>query len=677
MKLRATAVMLACWCSSAIGASDPATGQPKETSRYILYKFLQPIGSERDTFTPIGDGSTAARAIFTFNDRGTDVPFAASWRVGPDGLPVDYDAWGDIARGAHLDDHVHSDGAGKFRVTRLGAALRTITVTTPWAMISGYSPLLGQELLARTWIARGRPARLPLLPEGEAELESRGEETYALEGKQLTFEHVAVRGLVWGREDLWLDEAGKLAALVTRDAEYDHFEGARMQYAPLIEQLVARAAADAVAALADAARAGSEPARLVALVGGRLIDGSGAPPVDDAVIVYDGDRIVAAGSRATTHIPDGARRIDVSGKTIIPGLWDMHAHVEQVEQLAAYLAAGVTTVRDEGNIMSFITSLRDTVEAGRGLGPRIIVDGLVDGAGKRSLGTLQVDRESEIAPMIDQLVKAHCAELKIYSSVRPELVPKLVAEAHRRGLRVTGHVPSGMDVIDALAAGFDGINHVSHVTSLALPKKRDDLRKLTRDEIRRRLMAIDLASPPFARALQTMAQRKTVLDPTLALMELGSYPLDELQRREPGIAKLPRELRHGIQGVDPENAALSDGIFKKELAIVGEAHRRGVPIVAGTDQAVIGHSLHRELELYVAAGFTPLEALQSATLVPARALGRDRDLGTIAPGKRADLVILDGDPLADIRNTRKIAFVIARGQMREPAPLWKLSGFSP
>src|SRR5439155_23058627 len=122
----------------------------------------------------------------------------------------------------------------------------------------------------------------------------------------------------------------------------------------------------------------------------------------------------------------------------------------------------------------------------------------------------------------------------------------------------------------------------------------------------------------------------------------------ELARREPGLAKMPAELRGAYGGVDPESAAYHDAQFRKSLEIVREAHRRGVPIVAGTDIGVLGHSLHREMALYVAAGFTPLEALQAATLVPARALGRDAEVGTIAVGKRADLVVVDGNPLADI-----------------------------
>jgi imidazolonepropionase-like amidohydrolase len=400
--------------------------------------------------------------------------------------------------------------------------------------------------------------------------------------------------------------------------------------------------------------------------------------VVDAVVVVDGDRIVAAGPRAQTHVPRGARTVELAGATIVPGLWDMHAHIEQVEQAAAYLAAGVTTVRDEGNIPPFIGAVRDAIEGGRGVGPRVIADCLVDSDDKLALGTWRVNALEDVAPLVERAVKAGCAEIKIYSSLKPPLVAPLCAEAHRRGLRVTGHVPTGMDINDALDAGFDGVSHIRYVTSPLFPKKRQELEKLSRAEVRRRLTELDPQSPTMQRLFQRMAAQHTLYDPTVALYELLMHPAAELARREPGLAKMPRELRgaYGV-GMDPEDVAPSAKVFDKYLELIREMHRRGVTIVAGTDVGVPGHSLPRELELYVQAGLTPLEALQAATLVPARALGRDRELGTVAAGKRADLLVVDGDPLADIHALRKVRLVVARGRTYDPKIMWKLAGFVP
>ena len=662
----------------AAAPGELASREPDQTVRYALYKFMQRIGLERDTYTKTTDGGTEAKAIFSFQDRGAAVPLTALYRLGPGGAVLRYQSWGNIARGATLDDRVVARGDGSFGVYQLGAGERRAAAGQGGAIaaISGYAPLLGQQLLLKAWARHGRPQALALLPAGTARITSRGKASFPLEGKTVTLEHLAVLGLLWGREDVWIDDEGGLAAVVTRDAEFDHFEAVRDRFAPLLPELTRRAGADAVAWLAEVAKgADHSPKGAVALVGGRLVDGTDRAPVADAVVVYEGDRIVAAGPRAGTKIPAGATVLDVSGQTILPGLWDMHAHVEQVEQGAVYLAAGVTTVRDLGNILEFITAVRDAVAAGRGLGPRVLVSCLVDGDGPRALGTLRISRTADIAPMLDRLKAAGCLEVKLYSSIRPELVRPIADAAHQRGLRVTGHVPDGMDVLQALDAGYDGINHLDYVTDVALP--RAEREKLSPAEVRRRQGALDLKSPVMQRVFDKIAAKRPLVDDTLALYDLYRHTTEENLRREPGLGKLPRELRSLFDGVDKADAAEHAAVFDKLVAVLGELHRRGVPIVAGTDISVPGHSLHRELELYVQAGMTPLQAIQAATVVPARAMGLGGELGTVEVGKRADLVLIAGDPLADIRAVRKVARVVARGRLYDPAALSRLVGFTP
>lgn len=648
--------------------------QPEGTEVFALYKFLQRIGMERTTFTKARDGGTEVKTTFTFNDRGTDVSLGSLYRLAADGSVARFEAWGTNARGAPYDVRVAAtDGA--FEVQRLGEEPRQVPPAKPFAVASGYAPVIGQELMVQAWLAALRPSRLRLLPEGEVAIESRGKESFTVDAKPVALEHLAVRGLVWGREDLWIDEAGKLAGLVTRDAEFDHFEAIRADLTPAVEEMVARAGADAVAWLGEAVPASHKTGTL-ALVGARLVDGTGAKPVEDAVVLIEGDRIRAAGPRGAVALPADAERIDLSGKTIVPGLWDMHAHVQQVEQMAAYLAAGVTTVRDVGNILPFIAAIRDSVEAGKGVGPRVLVDPIFDGEGRMAIGTLRIAAREDIVPMLDKAQRAGATEIKIYSSLKPALVAPVCAEAHRRGLKVTGHVPNGMNVLEAIEAGFDGVNHVSYAVDLELPAAAEERQKLSRGERRRRMANADLGAAPMQKLFALAAARHTTFDPTIALYELLMLPLEELKLREPGLAKMPPELRGAYAGGDPADATAA-ALFRKSLEIVGELHKHGVPIVAGTDIGVPGHSLHRELELYVEAGFTPMEALQAATLVPARAMGKDGELGTIAAGKRADVVVLDGDPLADIHAIRRISLVIARGRPYQPAPLWKIAGFAP
>ncbi|HEU4537383.1 MAG TPA: hypothetical protein VFS00_24855, partial [Polyangiaceae bacterium] len=479
-------------------------------------------------------GGVEAKAWFGFQDRGSQVPLAASFRLGPDGAPRLYEAWGNTSRISDVDDRFEFDAGGGVSIRRLRQAASSARPAAPFAIASGYAPLLAQDLMLRRWVAAGRPATMALVPEGQLAIESRGREGYDADGKRVTLEHVSVRGLVWGREDAWLDEAGKLAAVVTRDAEFDHFEAAREGFAGLLPALAASAGADGVAWLAGSAKSAERPqAGAVALVGGRLLDGKGGAPVPDAVVVYEGGKIVAAGPRATTKVPAGASRVDVSGRTIMPGLWDMHAHVQQVEQGAAYLAAGVTTVRDMGNILEFITGVRDAIDAGKGLGPRVLVDGLVDGDGPNAIGTIRLKTAADIAPTLDRLKRAGCHEVKLYSSVPAALVKPIAAEARRRGMRVVGHLADGIDAVRALADGYDGVSHVTQLFGVLFAPA--ELPKLSGEAMRRRILAADFSAPPMRDVVRAFAAKKAFLDDTLALYELFNHTEEENARREPGL----------------------------------------------------------------------------------------------------------------------------------------------
>ena len=645
---------------------------------FELHKFLAQIGSERDSFTALPDGSTEAKAVFAYNDRGSTVGLAVTYTFTPGGALRSYAAFGRTSRLTKIDDHIELLADGSFEVRRADQPVVRVAPRGLAVVVPGYAPMLGQDLLVRAWNQHGRPATLAAIPEGEIAseiaIESLGRETYRGATGPITLEHLVVRGLVWGREDLWLDDAGALAAVVTRDAEFDPHEAARRGFTELVPELTRRAGADGVAGLASAAHGAERSTRgVVALVGGRLIDGTGRAAIPDAVVVIVGERIAAVGPRATVAIPANAEVIDIAGASILPGLWDMHAHVGQVEQGASYLAAGVTTVRDMGNVLEFIAGVRDAIAAGTGLGPRILVDGLVDGAGTSAIGTVRITSRADIAPTIDRLIKLGCPEVKIYSSIAPGLVAPIAAYAHAHGLRVVGHIPTGMTAHQAIDAGYDSISHQTMLFNgfAGAPPVR------SLAEYIRRVASIDIASPAFARLASALVAHHVAIDDTLALDEQTRFTEQDNARREPGIQTLPRELRATLGGIAPSMAKLGGDAFAHELAIVGALHQRGVVFMAGTDIGVPGHSVHREIELYAMAGFTAMEAIQAATIVPARYMHQDRDSGTVEVGKRADLVIVRGDPLADLSAIRRTWLVVARGRVYDSAALWKLVGFRP
>jgi hypothetical protein len=237
----------------------------------------------------------------------------------------------------------------------------------------------------RYWAAHGRPASVPLLPHGTARIEWRGRDTVAAVngdggGPPVTLDRYSVSGIVWGRETLWCDASGRLAALVSVDAEFDHFEAVRPEFKSAVPQLVARAASDGMAAMADtAASEGPAANHVLAITGGAILDMTGRKPIAPGTVVVVDGRITAVGPSNRVVVPRRATVIGAAGKTVMPGLWDMHAHFEQVEWGPIYLAAGATTIRDVGNRLGFIVAARDAVAAGKGLGPRMLLAGIIDG----------------------------------------------------------------------------------------------------------------------------------------------------------------------------------------------------------------------------------------------------------------------------------------------------------
>ena len=485
-------------------------------------------------------------------------------------------------------------------------------------------------------------------------------------------------GLIWGRETLWFDASRNLIAAISTDAEFDHFEAIREGYESALGDFVGRAGADGMSALAELSKgiSGSR-ASTIAIVGGTLIDGTGAAPVQDAAVVIHKGRIVAAGPRSKVKIPKHANVVDAQGKTILPGLWDMHAHFEQVEWGPIYLAAGVTTVRDCGNEFEFITAVRDAVAQGHGLGPRLLLAGIVDGTGTYTLGVERVDTEEQAREWTDRYHAAGFQQMKIYSSVKLEELKAVADEAHHLGMTVTGHIPEGLNAYQAIEAGQDQINHIQYVADIMHAPFPSDM---SRADKRKAIANLDLDSPEAQKALTFLKEHHTVIDPTMALMEFFTATTAKPPASfEPGVNKVAPELAEQLTDVAPPNdrSEIGEKVYEKELAIVGALHRAGIPVVAGTDQTVPGHSLHREIELYVQAGFTPMEAIQAATIVSARAMGLEKESGTVEKGKRGDLILVNGNPLDDIHNIRNVEYVITNGTMFHAAELWQSVGFKP
>ena len=657
---------------------------PNESGKFRLHKFEQLIGEETYTITPDGNTLTL-KTDFKFNDRGTNVPLTATLRTVGRYFPESFVIKGKTSRHSQIDTEIsiNSSGAnpsGETATIRQDKETRTVPAPAVFFTIAGYAPVAVQMEMMRYWSAHGRPPQMPTLPSGAVKIQDRGSQAVAINGRDVRLERYTVQGLIWGMETLWMDSANNLAALVSTDAEFDHFEAMRDEYEPALSVFVASAAHDQMAFLAEMST--SLPGRhtgTFAFVGGTVVDVNGQPPIANATVVSSAGKIIAVGPSSQIKIPPDAQRIDVSGKYIIPGLWDMHAHYEQVEWGPIYLAAGVTTVRDVGNEFDFITQVRNAVNSGTALGPRMLLAGIVDGDGPGAIGVSRVNSPEDAQKWVARYHDAGFQQIKIYSSVTPENVKAICADAHKVGMTVTGHIPNGMNAYEGVEDGMDMINHISFILQLLLPKDFDP-KKATPEERMKVMMAADINSDEGKKAVAFFKEHGTVIDPTIALFELvarsESQPATQV---EPGVARVASELREQLVsgGVPSDIAAKRRKIFNNELAVIGALHHAGVPVVVGTDQAVPGFSVYREMELYEQAGFTPLEALQAATIVPARAMKVDSDSGSIEVGKRADLDVLDANPLDNIHNTRTLRMVLANGVLYDPRPLWESVGFSP
>ena len=655
--------------------ASPSAAVVAEQGKFILHKFENPIGEE--TFQIVRDGDLLnVKMDFKFTDRGTPVPLSASFRGSQDLTPEAFEIKGKNSRSTDIDEQVEVQST-QIRVRdrdKWTASARPAQFFT----IAGYAPATMQMLMVRFWASHRSPTELATFPSGRVKIEPRGQDQISRDGKNETLDRFTVEGLIWGRETLWFDSEKNLVAAVTTDAEFDHFEAIRDGYESALGTFVGKAGSDGMAALADLSKgiSGSR-AETLALVGGILIDGTGKDPLPDSIVLIEKGQIVAAGPRKQVKIPRGATKIDARGKTILPGLWDMHSHFEQVEWGPIYLAAGATTVRDCGNEFEFITAVRDAIAQGRGLGPRLLLAGIVDGTGPLALGVERVDTPEQAKMWTDKYHEANFQQMKIYSSVKLEELKVVTEEAHRLGMTVTGHVPEGLTAYQAIDAGQDQINHIEYIADMMAPPLPANASRLARLKAS---SDIDLKSPEAQKAISFLVQHGTVVDPTLALFEFFTANTTRPPVTiEPGVAKVAPELASILAETGPPSPAapVFEKLVQKYIAIVGALHHAGIPIVAGTDQTVPGYSLYREIELYVEAGFTPMEAIQSATVVPARVMGLDKELGTVENGKRADLIIVDANPLESIHNIRKVEFVITNGVLYNCAELWRSVGFKP
>ena len=535
-------------------------------------------------------------------------------------------------------------------------------------------------LLARALLRRADHSA-PLLPVGTARAEIVGDTTVLLDGAPQHVRMVAVDIGAFEPGIVWLDASD---ALFASDADWfiTVRKGAERAL-PALRAIEHRWHDRQSAALA--ARLAPANVTDVVIRNGDVFDSERGVVVPHTTVVIHKDRIVAVGTDGSVPVPRGAMVVDATGKTVIPGLWDMHAHLNKSSELsngALQLGAGVTTMRDLASDIDDAVSHRDRADQGTLLGPRTVLAGFMEGPGLWAgpSGTL-VRTEDEARAWIARYDSLGYRQIKLYNLIHPDLVPVIAEETHKRGLRLSGHVPRGLTVPAAVALGYDEINHIAFLVStfyqdsLYLPKMR------AYSQVARRVSpTFDADAPRMTELIDFLRDHHTVIDPTLGAFHSGTLLADgsdPVMGRT--IAWLPPVLQRGfLRGTadTPEDVARARASDATYARIVKRLYDGGVTIVPGTDNAS-GLPLQGELEIYERAGIPAAAVLQMATIVSARVMKQDKDYGSIAVGKVADLVVIDGKPAERISDVRRTVQVVRAGRVYRTKDLFAAVNVTP
>lgn len=429
-----------------------------------------------------------------------------------------------------------------------------------------------------------------------------------------------------------------------------------------------------------------------------VINTTGGPPLIDRTVVMNNHRIASVAAAAKATFPKATRVIDASGKFLIPGLWDMHTHFSDRDYLPLYLANGVTGLR----IMfggSTERELRRQIAAGTLLGPRMVIGSrIIDGPAPFLPGFISVHTPDEARGAVDEEKQAGADFIKVYSFLPRDLYFAIVSESKRVGLPFAGHTPMSVSVEEASDAGQKSIEHLTGIDG-SCSSRANDYHLRSQQDLAEMIAAgksslaggshlaaigvslLDSYSPARCAAVGArLKSNGTWVCPTLVIFRTMALADDPSLSNDPNIRYLPRNIRVSWE---PQNnylfkiAGVNLGYVKRQFqhdfVTVSALKQAGVGIIAGTDTpgpfVVPGFSLADELELYVKAGLSPVEAIRTATYNAALFLGRERDLGTIESGKLADMVLLDANPLDDIRNIRKISALVYDGAYYDRAAL--------
>ena len=437
----------------------------------------------------------------------------------------------------------------------------------------------------------------------------------------------------------------------------------------------------------------SSPDELLVLSNVTVVNVRTGTLLPEQTVILERNRIASVGPSKSAKYPRNAPSVNCRGLFLIPGLWDMHVHLvfgdwfpdAKEISLPLFVANGVTGVRDMGSELNIVQDWRNEIEAGQLVGPRILTSGpMLDGPKPRFPSSVAIATPEDAHRAVADLKRRGADFIKLQSLIPRDAVFAIAEEARKHEIPFEGHVPDSVRASEMSQAGMKSFEHLIGIFEGSSPAE-DEFLKGNKTE--GKFLATYDATRAASLA-EMLAKNQTWQCPTLVwerggnLIDASDYSKDERVKYVPASWKnktWKRFTEEITQGYGTDDLAIRKRFVEKELEVVGMLHRAGVPFLAGTDTPAgvhifPGYSLHEELQRFVAAGFTPLEALQTATINPARFFGIEDQAGTIEKGKFADLVLLSANPLEDIASTQKIAAVIVNGRYYRRAELEKMLG---
>ena len=576
------------------------------------------------------------------------------------------------------------DAAETYRVENGRATWKTATDSGEapaggWYIPAGGVPIADAPLIEK--LAAAGETGIDLLPSGTARMTFGP--TLSIQGPgghrkvQLAF----IRGILPAPVPVWIDEDKRYFAEISSISRLPAgYEGALEQLRDAQESATA-AEVEGIAQrfLTAAAKAP------VLFENVRLFDADKGLFLADRAVLARNGKIAAIGAASSLKAPAGTRVIDGRGKTLVPGIWDSHLHIDDDWGVLANVANGITSFRSPGTAFARAVEATKRRAAGELLMGEPFISVIIDKKDPLAAqGAEVVSSEAETIATVRRIKDAGLWGVKFYTSMDPGWIAPAAAEAHRLGLHVHGHVPATMKPSQAVAAGYDELTHLNFVVMESMPKEVID-KSNTRQRMEgpaRFFKDVDLNGPLMSGFIAELARRKTLVDPTIVIFE--GFLTQDGGRPHPAYAPymgivspvLERSVftKAGyplVEGYTRDDYRKS---YAKMVELVGKLHRAGVPILAGTDGA--GIELIRELEIYQQAGFTPAEALQSATILPARVVGADKRTGSIAIGKEADMVLVDGDPSKELGALRRVLTVVSDGYVMDADQLRQAAGYT-